>query len=66
MAGGDEAIKQTGLSLQVDDLGRACEHVGAQGGTINEPPTNRSGEPIRLAVIADNEGNRLMLAQYVG
>ena len=64
--GGDASIKETGLSLQVDDLDAACRHIADHGGSIIDPPMSRPGEPIRLARIADTEGNRLMLTQYLG
>ena len=64
--GGDASARETGLSFQVADLDAACTHIQAHGGTIVEPPAQRPGEPIKLATIADTEGNRLMLTQYVG
>lgn len=64
--GGDAAAKETGLSLQVDHLDTACAHIADHGGQIIDPPADRPGEPIRLARIADTEGNRVMLTQYVG
>jgi len=64
--GGDGSTRETGLSFQVEDLNAACEHIQAHGGSIVEPPAQRPGEPIKLATIADAEGNHLMLTQYLG
>lgn len=64
--GGDSTAKETGLSLQVDQLDTACTHIADHGGEVIDAPADRPGEPIRLARIADTEGNRVMLTQYVG
>ncbi len=64
--GGDGSARVTNLSLQVDDLDAASAHIAQHGGVIVEPPVARPGEPIRLATIADTEGNHLMLTQYLG
>ena len=57
-AGGD-----TGLGFEVDDLDAACQAVGAFGGQVVDPPRDRPEERIRLAIVADGDGNRLQLAQ---
>jgi len=64
--GGDGSARETGLSIQVQDLDSACEHAVSIGGKLIQPPISRPGEPIRLATLADTEGNRFMLTQYVG
>lgn len=64
--GGDGSVNTTGLSIQVQDLGTACERVATGGGSVIDPPMSREGEPIRLANVQDTEGNRFMLTQYVG
>jgi len=64
--GGDESVKSTGLSIQVSDVDAACEQVAAHGGKIVSPPQAREGEPIKLATVADTEGNQLMLTEYIG
>lgn len=63
---GDASAKETGLSPQIDDLDAACAHIASGGGEVIDPPADRPGEPVRLAQIADSEGNRLVLTQYVG
>ena len=53
----------SGLGFEVDDLERACHEVKAAGGRVLKPPRDRPGEPIRLAEVADPEGNQFSLAQ---
>jgi len=64
--GGDGSTRETGLSIQVEDLDAACKHIENYGGAVVSPPQSRPGEPIKLAVISDTEGNQLMLTQYIG
>lgn len=64
--GGEGGQNVTSLSLQVDDVVEACAAIEAAGGTIVEPPVQREGEPIKLGRFADQEGNLVMLTQYVG
>jgi predicted enzyme related to lactoylglutathione lyase len=63
--GGDESERQTGLGFEVDDLEAACAAIEAAGGRVMQPPGERPGEPIRLAMTADTEGNVFSLAQPV-
>src|SRR5262245_60317098 len=49
--------QQTGLGFEVDDVDAACAAVTAAGGTVVAPPVERPGERIRLAEVADTEGN---------
>ena len=64
--GGSGEPVSTGLSFQVSDIDAACEDVVEGGGKILSGPSGRPGEPIKLADLADTEGNRFMLSQYVG
>ena len=64
--GGSGALKETGLGLQVADLEAACGDVSKGGGSVVKEPSDRPGEPIRLAQVSDTEGNILSLTQYVG
>lgn len=57
--------RTTGLGFEVDDLDTACTQVVAAGGTIVVAPRDREGEPIRLADVADTEGNVFSLAEPV-
>ena len=63
--GGGRRNGPTGLGFEVDDLERACHEVKAAGGRVVKAPRDRRGEPIRLAEVADPEGNQFSLAQTV-
>ena len=65
--GGATSTEQrvTGLGFEVDDLDAACKQVAAAGGTIVTAPRDRPGEPIRLADVADTEGNVFSFAEPV-
>jgi predicted enzyme related to lactoylglutathione lyase len=65
--GGAASTEQrvTGLGFEVDDLDAACKQIVAAGGTIVTAPRDRPGEPIRLADVADTEGNVFSLAELV-
>ena len=64
--GGDGEFHDTGLSFQVADLDAACQEVKRGGGRVVKSPEDRPGEPIRLARLADTEGNGFTMSQYVG
>jgi lactoylglutathione lyase len=61
--GGSGAMTRTGLGFEVDDLDAALASVQAFGGRVVKAPTVTPGEPIRLAEVADPEGNVFSLAQ---
>ncbi|MCC7420269.1 MAG: VOC family protein [Planctomycetaceae bacterium] len=56
----------TGLSIQVEDAAAACERIARSGGRIVSGPRQRPGEPIRLADVADAEGNLFFVTEFVG
>lgn len=64
-AGGDGEYRPTGLSFEVDDIVAACEGVVAGGGKLLRPPEDRPGEPIKLADLADPEGNGFTISQPI-
>ncbi len=64
--GGSGEFSSTGLSFQVDDIEAACRDVQEGGGRLLSGPSDRPGEPIKLANLVDTEGNGFMLSQYVG
>ena len=64
--GGSGDSGSTGLSFQVNDIEAACKEVVEGGGRVLSGPSDRPGEPIMLAELADTEGNRFMLRQYIG
>jgi predicted enzyme related to lactoylglutathione lyase len=55
----------TGLGFEVDDVGEACRLAAAAGGAVVVAPEERAGESIRLAEVADPEGNVISVAQTV-
>ena len=64
--GQDTAQRETGLSLEVDDIQAAAQAVQAAGGTIDMAPERRPGEPIMLGKCYDPEGNLFRIVQHVG
>ena len=53
----------TGLGFEVDDIDSAVSAVVAAGGRVISEPRERPQERIRLAEVADSEGNRITVAQ---
>ena len=64
-AGAAAAVRDTGLALQVDDLDEACALVLTHGGQVLSNPEDRPEEGIRLATVADPEGNRFSVGQQL-
>ena len=62
-AGGAGADTPTGLGFEVDDIDGAVSAVVAAGGRVIGEPRERPQERIRLAEVADSEGNRITVAQ---
>jgi predicted enzyme related to lactoylglutathione lyase len=62
--GGSEQ-RPTGLGFEVDDVEGACAAVTAAGGSIVKAASDRPDERIRLADVADTEGNVLSIAQPI-
>ena len=56
-------IRPTGLGFEVDDIDSAVSAVVAAGGRVIGEPRERPQERIRLAEVADSEGNRITVAQ---
>ena len=61
---GDET--QTGLGFEVKDLDAALQRATEVGGRITGPPRDRPQERIRIAEIADTEGNLITVAEVTG
>jgi predicted enzyme related to lactoylglutathione lyase len=61
--GGSGTGRETGLGLEVDDLDAACSAVQTHGGQVVREPQDRPEEQIRLATVADTEGNQFSLGQ---
>jgi predicted enzyme related to lactoylglutathione lyase len=61
---GDET--RTGLGFEVKDLDAALQRVTGVGGRVTSPPRERPQERIRVADIADTEGNLITVAELLG
>jgi predicted enzyme related to lactoylglutathione lyase len=61
--GGTGGDAETGLGFEVDDLDAALALATSLGGRVADPPEERPGEGIRIAQLADTEGNVLSVAQ---
>ena len=55
--GGTGERTRTGLSFEVEDIDDACRQVQDGGGQLLRGPVLRDSEGIRLADLADPEGN---------
>src|SRR6476661_1446380 len=53
----------TGLGFEVDDLDAALETATILGGRLTESPKDRPDEGIRIAQLADSEGNIMSVAE---
>lgn len=56
-AGGTGEQTRTGLSFEVEDIDEACREVQDGGGRLLRGPVLRAAEGIKLADLADTEGN---------
>ena len=63
--GGNDELRSTGLSFQVEDLDSAVREIERGGGQATREPEDRPGEPIRLAEAVDTEGNAFALTEMV-
>ena len=54
---------ETGLGFEVDDLDMALETATSLGGRVVDAPRERPGEGIRIAQLADTEGNIISVAE---
>jgi len=61
--GGSGNETHTGLGFEVKDLDAALQRVTETGGRITSPPRDRPQERIRVAEIADTEGNLITVAE---
>jgi predicted enzyme related to lactoylglutathione lyase len=64
-AGGSGEETRTGLGFEVQDLEAALERATEVGGMITRPPRDSAEERIRVAELADTEGNLLTVAQLL-
>jgi predicted enzyme related to lactoylglutathione lyase len=64
--GGSGTETPTGLGFEVKGLDGALQRVTEVGGRITSPPRERPEERIRVAEIADTEGNLITVAELIG
>jgi predicted enzyme related to lactoylglutathione lyase len=57
---------RTGLGFEVKGLAGALQRTTEVGGRITSPPRERAQERIRVAEIADTEGNLITVAELIG
>jgi len=63
--GGSGSATRTGLGFEVKDLDAALQRATEVGGRITSPPRNRPEERIRVAELADTEGNLITVAELL-
>lgn len=63
--GGSGSETRTGLGFEVQDLDAALQRATEVGGRITSPPRNRPEERIRVAELADTEGNLITVAELL-
>jgi predicted enzyme related to lactoylglutathione lyase len=63
--GGSGSETPTGLGFEVKDLDAALQRATEVGGRITSPPRNRPEERIRVAELADTEGNLITVAELL-
>jgi predicted enzyme related to lactoylglutathione lyase len=63
--GGGGTETRTGLGFEVQNLDIALERATEVGGRITTPPRERPDERIRVAELADTEGNVITVAELI-
>ena len=63
--GGTGEFRKSGLGFTVSDIDAVCQEVREGGGKVISEPTDRPGESIKLASLADTEGNGFEFAQDI-
>ena len=63
--GGSGSETRTGLGFEVKDLDAALQRATEVGGRITSRPRNRPEERIRVAELADTEGNLITVAELL-
>ena len=64
--GGSGEETRTGLGFEVHNLDDALQRATEVGGRITSAPRERPEERIRVAEIADTEGNLITIAELIG
>ena len=63
---GEGPLPHAGLNLEVDDLDAALAELRAAGGELRALHEAGGGVPVRVAEVADPDGNGFELRQLVG
>ena len=63
--GGSGEETRTGLGFEVHNLDAAVQRATDVGGKITSPPRERPEERIRVAELADTEGNLITVAELL-
>jgi len=63
--GKGQASGKTGLAIQVPNIQESTEQIARSGGTIVEKPRRRDNLGIHYGVVADTEGNEIMITQVI-
>ena len=62
--GTNDSFRMTGLSFEVDDIEEACREIETAGGSVVHPPRDGDIPGLRLAEVADIDGNRVQLGSH--
>ena len=62
--GSNDSFRMTGLSFEVDDIDEACREIASAGGSIVHAPHDGGIPGLRLADVADPDGNRIQLGKH--
>lgn len=60
--GRDEKYRMTGLNFEVSNIEDACDELAAAGGTVILAPYDGGVPGLRLADVADTEGNKFQFS----
>ena len=60
--GRNEGFRSTGLNFEVSDIEDACDELAAAGGTVILAPYDGGVPGLRLADVADTEGNKFQFS----
>ena len=60
--GRNEGFRSTGLNFEVSNIEDACDELAAEGGTVMLAPYDGGVPGLRLADVADTEGNKFQFS----
>lgn len=62
--GNEQQKNYSGLSITVTDVDSACADVAAGGGKVINPPQESDFEGLKVALVADPDGNSMEIGEY--